>query len=384
MRKMTAGYTIILPAIAVVFSFLLIPSMARAEWRDELPDGLRVTGRYFYAGGYTFERPFLDDDTFAEVNLRLNGIYRIDPDWKLHFSYQADFTYMQMISMYPDQPDGLIDLRWPIDGKSNWRAGHALDRLYLNYRGDDFTLDIGRQRMAWGTTQLLSFLDMFHPIRPGNPFVPEQPGTDGIRIQIQTGMTSGWDILYAWLDKDGNEAVAARYHDVFGEFESAFSTGRIGGEDFVAVETSGDINDIGVRIEAAWRDTIDGDKWQVALESDYAPNSLTYLSGEIFYNGPGAARPVDYDPEFLTGNILYPARWYAGVNCSHNNAGLTTLGFIGIMNLTDDSWFSDLSIQHSLSDESDLRLGYQHYEGDLVSEYGALPDMIYVIVSSYF
>jgi len=364
---------------------LILPTRAEAEWRDRLPDDLRVSGRYFWAAGYSFERPYIDDGLFAELNLRLNGRYTIDPDWKLEFAYQVDGTYAEGLgALQLPAGDGLMDLRWPLEERTNWRASHGLDRLDLIYRNGNCTLDIGRQRIAWRTAFTMSIMDMFHPVRPGDPFVPEQPGTDAVRLQIATGPTSGWDTLYAWFDDEGGEAVAARYHDVHGDFESAWSVGRIWGESFAEYETSGDVNDIGIRIEAAWRDSDRGNPFQLAFETDFAPNNSTYICGEVLYNGPGGTKPTEYDLTLLERGGTYLARWYAGLNCTYNPGGLSTLGILGIANLSDDSWFADVSLQHSLSNSSDLRIGYQHYEGDLITQYGALPDMLYLITSVYF
>lgn len=368
---------------------LLIPTPAHADWRDPLPDNLRINGRYFLAGGYTFDRFILKEDTFAEINLRLNGRYTLNPNWKLEFAYQVDGTYYPHIAaLSGPSSDGLLDLSWPIDSKTNWTASHGLDRLNFNYRDSDFTLDFGRQRIAWGTTMILSFMDMFHPIRPGDPFVPEQQGTDAIRLQIADGLVSGYDLLYSWLDNDGTEAFAARYHFVKGDFETGISVGQIDGDNFAAFETSGDIDDIGIRIEAQWIDVDENKPFRIILESDFAPNERTYLSGDIFYNGPGGTEPKTYLLNMLTRGesfgVGYPARWYAGTYCTYNSGGLTTFGVLGVFNLTDDSWLADISINHSISNSSDLRIGYQHYEGGLVSEYGNYPDMIYVISTSYF
>ena len=118
--------------------------------------------------------------------------------------------------------------------------------------------------------------------------------------------------------------------------------------------------------------------------SSPVPNDKTYLSGEIFYNGPGINNPDNYDPEFFSTGDLYPARWYTGINFSLNDGNLSTLGLVGIYNLTDDSWFADCSVSTSLSNSSDLRIGYQHYEGSLLTEYGPYPDIIYIINSRYF
>ncbi len=364
---------------------LSLPHQALAEWRDDLPEGLFMTGRYFWAGGYSFHRPFIDEALFSESNLRLNGRYELSDDWKLEFAYQVDFTYYEGLAlMDATSSDGYLDLRWPLEDKPAWSASHTLDRLDLNCNSSDFTLDIGRQRLAWGTALTMSFMDMFNPIRPGDPFVPEQPGTDAIRLRIPTGPVAGWDILYAWFDDKGNEAFAARFHDTQGDFESGWSIGRIRGEDFAAFETSGDVNDIGIRIEASWRDSDRGEPWLLAFETDYAPNSSTYLLGEVFYNGPGGTRPEEYDPEAILEGGMYPARWYCAASCTYNPGGLTTLGVLGLANLSDDSWFMDVSISHSLSNSADLRTGFQHYEGDMISEYGFMPDMLYIIISGYF
>ena len=376
----------ILVLISFIVAGLLIPSRANAEWRDELPDNLRMFGRYFWAGGYSFDRPFLKEGLFSEANVRMNGRYVIDDEWNMEFAWQVDGSYFEGLSMTSmTGPEGLVNLSWEVDEKTNWRVRHLLDRLQLNYRSGDFTVDIGRQRLAWGTTFTMSFMDMFHPIRPGDPFVPEQPGTDSIRLRVATGPVAGWDLLYAWFDDEGREAFAAKYHNVYGDFESGMSVGRIMEEDFIAFQTTGDVKDVGIRIEAAWWDTKgEGEPYRFALESDYAPNSSTYLSGEIFYNGPGAENPEEYDLENLLTGGLYPARWYAGTRCTYNPGGLTTLSVLGLANLTDDSWFADFGVQYSVSNSTDMRIGYQHYEGETLSEYGALPDIIYVISTTYY
>jgi hypothetical protein len=367
-----------------------MPIKAGAEGQGQLPENLRLSGRYLWAFGHSFERPFIPTGPFTELNFRLNGRYRINREWQLEFAYQLDGLYQPNLELFPPYDDpgsamkSLLGLDDIIEVHTNWAASHKLDRLCLGWRHDEFTLDIGRQRIAWGTTLAMSFMDMFHPIRPGDPFAPEQPGTDAIRLQIPTGAVSGWDLLYAWIDDEGSEAVASKYHETHGDFESALSAGRINGENFTGFQTTGDINDIGIRVEAAWRDVHNGRKWRLAVESDWAPDEHTYLSGEVFYNGPGATDPMMYDLNELVRGELYPARWYAALNCTYNPGGLSTLGLFGIGNLTDDSWFFDLSVQHSLSNTQDIRIGYQHYEGDLISEYGALPDMIYAITSTYF
>lgn len=371
-------------------SALLIPSRAAADWRDDLPGNLHVNGRFFWAAGHTFHRPVYPTGNFAELNLRLNGLYGLDSDWKLQFAYMIDGLYQPNLELLPPYSDPSLRSESPlgldsvIDVHRNWALQHRVDRLALIYRHGDITLDLGRQRIAWGATLTMSFMDMFYPIRPGDPFAPEQRGTDAVRLQISTGPTSGWDMLYAWLDDEGTEAVAAKYHETHGDFESALSAGRIYGANFAGFQTTGDVNDIGIRAEAAWRGVERGGEWQLALESDWAPDEHTYLSGEVFYNGPGATDPMRYNLEELAMGGLYPARWYAGINCTYNPGGLSTLGLFGLANLTDDSWFFDLSLQHSLSNNSDLRIGYQHCEGKLISEYGALPDMLYVITSTYF
>ncbi len=372
----------------LILTFILLIAMSGASyaaWQDDLPDGLRMSGRNFTAGGYSFERQFIPESLLGEFNVRLFGSYSFNPEWKLEFAWQGDYTYFESIGLIPDMgPSGLVDLDWNLEKHPNWAAGHQLDRLNLNYRNDDFTLDIGRQRIAWGSVQTLSFLDMFHPVRPGDPFVPEQPGTDAVRLQIPTGPTAGWEALYAWFDDHGSEAFAVRYHKVHGDFESGYSVGRIRGENFVAFETSGDYNDIGIRLEASWRDVEVGEPWLVAFESDFAPNSSAYISGEVFYNGPGMTDVLNYDPQAVERGEFYLGRWYAGLNCMYNPGGLSTLGLVGIANLSDDSWFADISVQHSLSNSTDLRVGFQHYEGHLISQYGAYPDMFYIIRTSYF
>lgn len=364
---------------------LLLPLPAHADWDDNL----RLNGRYFFAGGHRFDRFFLESDLFTEINLRLNGRYTINPDWKLEFAYMIDGTYYPWIGYTQNSGSGeILDLSWPIDSKTNWTAAHALDRLNLIYRNENFTLDIGRQRIAWGTILTMSFMDMFHPVSPGNPFVPDQPGTDAIRLQIADGMVSGYDILYAWLDDDGTDAFAARYHDVHGDFESGFSLGEIDGVKFAAFETSGDVNDIGVRIESQWIDVDENEPFRIAFETDYAPNDHTYVSGEIFYNGPGGTDPLKYMiAGALSGQVRgvsYPARWYAAASCNYSSSALVNFQCLGLFNLTDDSWFTDISVSNSISNSSDLRIGYQHYEGGLISEYGNYPDMIYIISTSYF
>ncbi|MFH1676858.1 MAG: hypothetical protein ABIC40_07520 [bacterium] len=386
MRKNNPAYILTL-FVPVIFG-LAFPPACFASWDDNLPENLRINGRFFTAMSIMFEKQGFSSTPSAELNFRLNGTYKFNSDLKTEFACQIDGLYNENLALASGagfgSTSGPLRLERTIDNRKNHTATVSFDRLYFDYRNDNMTLDLGRQRIAWGSVNLISFLDAFHPVRTGNPFVPEQGGTDAVRFQYATGPVGGFDILYAWLDEKETRASAIKYHDTFGDFESAISVGRKEGANFAAVETSGDVDDIGIRIESAFTETESGGEFLVALESDYAPNNLTYLSGEIFYNGTGATEPLKYDLEKILKGDSYPARLYAGAYCTYIPSGLQVVSVTGIINLNDDSRFADLALLHSISENCDLRIGYQRYDGKLLSQYGAFPDFIYLISTTYF
>lgn len=121
------------------------------------------------------------------------------------------------------------------------------------------------------------------------------------------------------------------------------------------------------------------------LAVDYAfANTLT-LSGELYYNGAGAANRIGYDfAALFAGGIRNVARRYLGLYAGYEITPLLKWINYLVANLDDGSRYFSPGLIYSIRTNLDWSLGVQHFAGGAGSEYGRFNDMYYTYLQYYF
>lgn len=234
-----------------------------------------------------------------QVHNRLNlDLY---PSGWLKISLQARTRFIQgnTCTSFPGyagmigRDAGWMDMTVSTDGTYNTTTGYVftsmLDRAYAEFSIGDFVGTIGRQRINWGQTFVWNPNDIFNAYSYFDVDYPERPGSDAIRLQYYTGITSNLE-LAAKLDSAGKVTAAGYFRfNTFG-YDFQVIGGVLAGEDLVlGTGWSGNIVNTSFRGEASYfrslehfADTAGNLLFSVGADHTFG-NSL-WLQTEILYS----------------------------------------------------------------------------------------------------
>jgi len=192
------------------------------------------------------------------------------------------------------QDAGWIDLTAATSGSYNDQLGYilttTLDRASAEFTWDDFVGTVGRQRINWGQTFVWNPNDIFNAYSYFDVDYPERPGSDAVRLQYYTGMTSNIEVA-ASIDS-ANQITAAGYFrmNTFG-YDIQFIAGILDGEDLLmGTGWSGSVVNTSFRGEATWFRDLENftDTTGYLLLSaglDHTMGNGLWLQSEVLYSG---------------------------------------------------------------------------------------------------
>ena len=292
---------------------------------------------------------------------------------------------------------------------ANDHADLVLDRLNVQFSGDNINIKLGRQAINLAATFYFTPNDFFAPFAAQTFYRTYKPGVDAARLDWQWGELSQLSIYTVLnyptdLTHSGNRQTApdwsetsilARASTLIDSFELAILLGQDHGDDIVGLDFQGELFDwLGVRGEGHLRfpdeqgqsrDT----KFSLGLEHRFE-NTLT-LRIEQFYQRSGASNEQDYllNNQANT-NTFYLAKNYTALGASYEVTPLLNSDAVWIYNYLDSSNLLALYATYSLSDESELSMsvnlsvGDQPENGTLNSEFGSYPKSVNVEYRIYF
>ena len=149
----------------------------------------------------------LGEDNVMWENLlhrRLNFDYYPTPWLNIAIQERGRFVQGNTFSKFPGYGDmmgmdaGWADLSFVQSGMHNdsigWAYSMMLDRAYAEFSFGNFVATVGRQRINWGQTFAWNPNDIFNTYSYFDVDYPERPGSDAVRLQFYTGMTSSIEV----------------------------------------------------------------------------------------------------------------------------------------------------------------------------------------------
>jgi hypothetical protein len=245
------------------------------------------------------------------------------------------------------------DQYWNLDRNygegGSWYGRHRLYRGNVTLSSGDTDLRLGRQRIAWGTGRFWSPVDLLNPLNPIALEREERPGVDAVLAEHKLGPLSRISAVYAPRQESGESSAALNWHSNAAGVDYSLIAGRFRRERVIGGDVATQLGGAGMRAELTHNERDGRPAYRRAvLAMDYAfPNTLT-LSGELFYNGAGAADRVSYDFASLFAGRISPA------------------------------------LILSLQTDLDLTLGAQLFGGSPGSEYARLNDVYYAQLQWFF
>jgi hypothetical protein len=184
--------------------------------------------------------------------------------------------------------DGIIDMNENIAEGNSYLMNSAVDRLWLRYSLNRFEATVGRQRINWGQTFVWNPNDIFNAYSFFDFDYPERPGSDAVRLQYYTGMTSS---VEAAVKADSRDRITVAGKVRFNRWNYDFQVlgGIVNEEDYVlGAGWSGYIKNASFRGEMSYfhpknhfEDT--AGVLSLSLGGDYTFRNSLFLQVEALY-----------------------------------------------------------------------------------------------------
>lgn len=342
-------------------------------------------------GGYVKEIPFIEispgeggEDAFNLVHFRANTKY-----YPFNFLSIEASGRLRLFSgrFFPDSLSGVVEAwaereRGYVDLEKVWPSLllGEIDRAFLAISTGNLSITLGRQRINWGTSFIWNPNDWYNTYNFLDFDYQERPGTDALRIQYYTGVTSVAEIALQAAKEQKDRTLAAMYRFNIFSYDLQFQGGLFGNDAAAGFSWAGQIGGAGFRGEAAfYYPVINVESWNeyiktVAVMSvDYTfPNSL-FLHLEALYNRYGTRGDILVSAAYIdniSAKNLLPSRFGLFGEVSYMFTPLLTGSFAASMNPDDLSFYLAPGIQWSVFQNLDFSAVAQLFFGDDFTLYG--------------
>jgi hypothetical protein len=321
---------------------------------------------------------YLTDKIQFQLGLRTNYVFG---DLVYELNKRMDNAYNELNIKDP----GWANLSHAWHQDANGVLFSNIDRMFFQYNGEKISLTLGRQRINWGINMVWQPNDIFNSFNYLDFNYPERPGSDAIRLQYYTGMTSSLEFAYK-IDHLNHSTYAAKYAFNHWNYDFQLIAGRMNDEYWVGgIGFSGNIGGAGINGEASYylpKEGINLTKTVIAtLGGNYMFKNNILLNIGGLYNSAGttkkAARSMftlmenitalDYTPSLIAlfGNASYPINPLINID-------LTTM-----VNPFDASFYIGPALNISISDNVSLYFIAQSFWGEEGTEYGDIGKMYF-------
>jgi len=345
--------------------------------------------------GYLKDLQMVGYDNFNEEWILSNEIHnRFDFRWyptnslSAHVGMRNRFIYGNLITILQEEMSLFLDLFdydpgyfdltkvWA-DGKS-YVFVSTFDRANIEYTKGNFEAMVGRQRVNWGINTVWTPNDIFNSFSYFDFDYEERPGSDAIRLEYYTGMTSSAQIV-ASLNHDERLTLAGMYRFNKWEYDFQFLGGTFIDDMVVGLGWSGDIKGAAFRGEGSyfrsWDNFADTVGQLIATISfDYTFKNSLYAHVSALYNSTGTTGPAGgYNLliiQHLSVKDFTKARYNLFGQLGYQISPLVRADLSSIFNPSDKSIYAGPMVNISLTDNVDLMLMGQLFWGDDGTEFG--------------
>ncbi|MDX1283591.1 MAG: hypothetical protein R3182_01200 [Draconibacterium sp.] len=327
----------------------------------------------------------LDYLLLNQVHNRLN--FRWFATSEITFALEARnrIYFGQMIKEFPeyedliDQDKGYLDLGTVLVSTDSWFLHSMLDRAWIDYTKGNWQIRLGRQRINWGTNLVWNPNDVFNTFSYFDFDYEERPGTDGLRIQYYTGVTSSAELVYKIGRNNDETAIAGMYRFSKFNYDIQFLGGWVGKDYVLGGGWSGDIKGGGFRGEATWfkprdiNDKTNFESFVASVSGDYTLKNSLYLHTGFLFNSHGTTEDAGgrgfFTPD-ISAKMLSLGKYQLFGQISYPFTPLLTGNISLMLNPSDGSSFLGPSLTYSLGNNWELMVNGQLFSGDEGTEYG--------------
>ena len=279
-----------------------------------------------------------------------------------------------------------LDLDHDYVVNDNLVVRHRLYRATVLWAVSSTDIKIGRQRVALGTGQFWSPLDLLNPIDPTRLERDYRSGLDAVLVERKLGALARVEGVYAPATASVKSVAASYLHGNARGTDYSLLVGRFRGDDAVGADFSTSRGGLGIRGEGTLTRPPLGSRYgRALLGADYGFANTLNLTAELYYNGQGASDPSRYDAAaFFAGRMLNLARHYGALAASYQITPLMRVATYGVLNADDRSGVVWPRLEYSLTANLDIAAGIQRFVGGADSEYGRFSNLLHAELRRFF
>ena len=337
------------------------------------------------------ETQSLDQLMLNQIHNRLNFKWFASDELTFVVEARNRIFFGQMIREFPEYKEtvdidkGYFDLSGIVLSGKGMFMHSNIDRGYFDYNKGKWQARVGRQRINWGINLVWNPNDIFNNFSYFDFDYEERPGTDAVKIQYYTGVTSSAELVYKIGRNKEETAIAGLYRFSKFNYDFQFLGGWVGKDYVVGGGWSGDIKGGGFRGEVSYFLPIENNNGSeealvASISGDYTTPKSLYLHGGILFNSHGAkgkAGGRSFFDQNLSAKMLSLAMYNLFGQVSFPITPIFSANFSGMINPIDGSSFIGPAVSYSLGNNLELMVNSQLFFGDEETEYGDYGKAIY-------
>jgi len=377
----------------LLISILLIVLNASSQSNLSLNGYIKDLGMY-----YKPVNPIEISPTNSLDFLLLNMVHnRLNFKWfatnELTFAVEARnrFYFGQMIREFPDYEktidvdNGYFDLATTLISNDTWFLHSMLDRAWVDYSKGNWQVRVGRQRINWGINLVWNPNDIFNSFSYFEFDYEERPGTDAVKIQYYTGVTSSAELVYKIGRNADETAIAGMYRFSKSSYDYQILGGWVGKDYVVGGGWAGDIKGGGFRGELSYfrprsKNNHSQEAFVASVSGDYTLKNSLYLHSGVLFNSHGESGKAGgrgFFDQNLSAKMLSLSMFNLFGQVSYPFTPLFSGNFSAMLNPLDGSSFIGPAFTYSLGNNLELMVNGQLFFGESETEYGDFGKAIY-------
>jgi hypothetical protein len=309
----------------------------------------------FSVNGYVKELPLLTLDKnfsgpgFSNVlHNRLNMRFNLNSD--IHFVAEGRnrIFYNNLFIENPAYRDligydpGLMDLSWNWFSEGSWLGNSMIDRLYVDWRQDNWQVRVGRQRVNWGINFVSNPNDLFNTFSFFDFDYDERPGADAVRVQYFLDHFSQVQLAVSPARNSREMVAAGMFNFNLNNYDIQTLAGYYKNRLALGFGWAGSIGGAGFKGEATWfydLEKIPGmerGNLVASVGMDYLFGAGTFGVVELLYNGGydrGKTENLLLIQPLQPDNIMF-SKYAATVSINHPISPILS-GGLSVMGLPD-------------------------------------------------
>ncbi|MGC1242639.1 MAG: hypothetical protein WA874_13695 [Chryseosolibacter sp.] len=299
---------------------ILLLWSAAATAQDTIPERLQFNGYIKDLQSLTYQEDFTNLITGNLLHNRLNFKWIPSPRITAAAEFRNRLFWGEEVSLTPLFSSQLRNDNEAFDLSANWIDeprmvfNTNIDRLWVDYHHEQWSLRLGRQRINWGIGTTWNPNDLFNTFNFLDFDYEERPGADAVKLQYLTGDMNHIEFAFFVSEKKRKEIAALKYFMNVANYDFQFIAGWYQEQPTLGMGWSGSIKETGFKGEVQYYFLrgVHREQLNLSVEADHMFTDGWYVSAGVLLNSLGQDEsPMVWEVASLqiSPRNLMPTKW---------------------------------------------------------------------------